>query len=134
MSQKSVRGKTGEEHVCEYLSGLGWRIAERNYRIRGGEIDIIAEDDATIAFVEVKTRKSGSAFNGLEAMTKQKMRCIFRTAEHYLQKKPESGKLVRFDLALVDVTTEDIPRVLDMEYMENAFDSSYLEFDTYLTY
>ena len=51
---RSETGKLGEEKVCEYLTQLGYTIAARNFRIKGGEIDIIAEDGTYLAFVEVK--------------------------------------------------------------------------------
>lgn len=123
MSTQSVRGKAGEDRVCNYLIDGGWHIEARNYRIRGGEIDIIARKDGVLAFVEVKTRKFGSLTEGTEAVTKKKQSCIIRTADRYIQDNPSDAEEIRFDVAEVTVTTEDIPRVLEMNYMENAFDA-----------
>lgn len=50
-------GRRGETAVCSYLMERGYKILTRNYRIRGGEIDIIAQKEEILAFVEVKTRK-----------------------------------------------------------------------------
>ncbi len=123
MSKASERGKTGEDHVCGYLEKLGWKIAARNYRIKGGEIDIIAEKSEVITFVEVKTRKFGSLSDGIDAVDTKKQRCIVRAADRYIEEFPIDNREVRFDAAVVTVTTDEIPRVLEMKYYENAFDA-----------
>ncbi len=123
MSTRSVRGKAGEDHVCEWLKARGWTIEARNYRIKGGEIDIAARKDGVLAFVEVKTRKYGTLTEGIDAVDRRKRARVIRTADRYIQEHPSDADTVRFDVALVTVTTEDIPRVLDMEYLEDAFDS-----------
>ena len=69
-------GKIGEELVCRYLIKRGYNIISRNYRIKGGEIDIIAENGDYLAFVEVKTRKPDGLTNGFDAVTKRKQRLI----------------------------------------------------------
>ncbi len=113
-------GKLGEEKVCEYLSGQGYRIAVRNFRIKGGEIDIIAENDFYIVFVEVKTRKPDSAVTGFEAVTKRKKGLIIRAAAEYCIRHP-SGLQPRFDIAQVIV---DRGKTLRIDYIENAFDTT----------
>ena len=123
MSVRSERGKAGEEHVCRYLEKRGWRIAARNYRIKGGEIDIVAEKDGIIAFVEVKTRKFGSLSDGIDAVDAKKRKCVIRAADRYLEEFSDMAHEVRFDAAVVTITTEEAPRVLEMQYYENAFDA-----------
>ena len=123
MSVGSSRGSAGEEYVRSYLAERGWMIAARNFRVRGGEIDIIARKDDIIAFVEVKTRKFGSLDNGLGAVDRNKRRFIIRAADRYLENEPPGAVTVRFDVAVVAVTTEEMPRVLEMRYFENAFDA-----------
>lgn len=124
MSVKSERGKAGEEYVSAYLEKRGWRIAGRNYRVKGGEIDIIAVKNGTIAFVEVKTRKFGSLDgDGMTAVDAKKRAAVIRAAQRYLETGAAGGAAIRFDVALVTVTTEEIPRVLGMEYYEDAFDA-----------
>ena len=123
MSVRSDRGRAGEEYVCSYLENKGWKIERRNYRIRGGEIDIIASKDDTVAFVEVKSRKFGSIDEAIEAIDRRKQSLVIRAAGRYLNEFPAGDKSVRFDAAAVTVTTEDIPRVLEMKYYENAFDT-----------
>ena len=123
MSVKSDRGRAGEEYVCEQLIKLGWTISARNYRVRGGEIDIVAENAQVVAFVEVKSRKFGSLDNAIEAIDRKKQSFVIRAADRYLCEHPAGAKEVRFDAAVVTVTTEEIPRVLEMKYYENAFDA-----------
>ena len=77
---KSETGKLGEESVCRYLTERGYRIAARNYRIKGGEIDIIAENGDYLAFVEVKARRPDSLVTGFEAVNKRKRGLIIKTA------------------------------------------------------
>ena len=124
MSVKSERGAFGEGYVAERLQNEGYIIKERNYRVKGGELDIIAERDGIIAVVEVKTRKFGSLTEGIEAITRKKMDCIIKTTRLYLLKNGIEDKGVRFDVAEVTVTTEKIPRALGFNYYENACDAT----------
>jgi putative endonuclease len=123
MSTQSVRGKAGEDFVCGNLKAAGWTVEARNYRIKGGEIDIVARKAGTLAFVEVKTRKANSLTEGIDAVDRRKRSCIIRTADRYIQEHPSDADTVRFDVALVTVTSEEVPRVISMEYLDNAFDS-----------
>lgn len=123
MSVNSERGRAGEEYVCGYLEKRGWKIAARNFRVKGGEIDIIAEKSGVIAFVEVKTRKFGSLSDGIEAVDAKKRKCVIRAADRYLEEFSDMAREVRFDAAVVTITTEEAPRVLEMHYYENAFDA-----------
>ncbi|MGN0657646.1 MAG: YraN family protein [Ruminiclostridium sp.] len=122
MSVRSERGAFGEEQTAIYLINRGYRILARNYRIKGGEIDIIAEKEGLIAVVEVKTRKFGSLTQGIEAVTKKKQSRIIKAARSYLfETGTEAG--VRFDVAEVTITTEENPRLLEINYYEDAFDA-----------
>ena len=75
---RSEIGKIGEDYVCGYLTKLGYTVSARNYRIKGGEIDIIACNGDYIAFVEVKSRKSDSLVSGFEAVNKRKKQLIIK--------------------------------------------------------
>ena len=81
-------GNMGETAVCRYLESKGYRIVERNFRIKGGEIDIIACNDEYITFTEVKTRRRNSMVSAFEAITASKIRFIIRTASEYSQRFP----------------------------------------------
>jgi putative endonuclease len=120
MMTKSETGKLGEEQVCTYLTDRGYTILARNYRIRGGEIDIIAENGDFIAFVEVKTRKPDSLVTGFEAVNKRKRGLIIKTAADYCCKHPTMLQ-PRFDVAQVIASGG---RVLSIDYIQNAYDTT----------
>ena len=127
MSVSDVRGKAGEDAVCSYLEEQGCKILARNYRKKGGEIDIIVQDGDTAVFVEVKTRKYGAMENGAYAMTKAKMRRIIATSEEYMYEHSELDLYRRFDTAYVTVTSEKYPQILDIEYYKADFNAASLE-------
>ena len=123
------RGKAGEDAVCEYLKKQGSEIIMRNYRIKGGEIDIISEKDGCIAFTEVKTRKFGALTEGYEAVTKAKMRRIINASEQFIRSNPRyKDRKRRFDAAFVTVTTDKLPQILDMEYYKGYFTLADLDY------
>lgn len=112
-------GRFGEEKAADYLISKGYAIRDRNFRCRFGEIDIIAEKDGTIVFVEVKLRKNdryGSAAEFVNTSKQRKIRC---TAEFYLcgQRSEEN---CRFDVMEIYAPsgTEGTVRI---NYIENAF-------------
>lgn len=117
---KSEIGKLGEESVCAYLIERGYKITARNYRIKGGEIDIIAENGDYIAFVEVKSRKPDSMVSGFEAVNKRKRGLIIKTAAYYCCKHPNMLQ-PRFDVAQVII---DAGKVLSIDYILNAYDTT----------
>ena len=117
---KSETGKLGEDTVCEYLAGKGYRIVERNYRIRGGEIDVIAENGDYLAFVEVKARRPDSLVTGFEAVNKRKRGLIIKTAADFCRKRPTMLQ-PRFDVAQVAI---DDGKVVGLDYIPNAFDTT----------
>jgi putative endonuclease len=121
---KSEIGKLGEDFVCAYLEKNGYTIAERNYRIKGGEIDIIAVNDNYLAFVEVKTRKPDSLVSGYDAITKRKKELIIKTAADYCWKHPTVLQ-PRFDTAQVIF---DGKRICSIDYIKNAFDTTGYKF------
>lgn len=117
---QKITGDAGEKAVCSYLAEKGFSVIERNYRIQGGEIDIIAVCGGEIHFVEVKSRKSRDASLGLEAIGAAKQKRIIRAAlkycsEHIVDLQP------CFDAALVCI---DEGCVLGIDYYENAFSTS----------
>lgn len=114
---KSETGKIGENAVSEYLVNKGCRIITRNYRIKGGEIDIIASKDGYIIFVEVKTRKPNSLCGAFEAVTQKKRNLIIKTAIRYMYENPTNLQ-PRFDIAAVTALNG---RIIDIDYLENAF-------------
>jgi len=113
-------GRLGEEYVQGYLKKQGFSILEANYRTSFAEIDIIAQKENLIAFVEVKTRESSAFGEPFEAVTKSKQRSIRNAATIYMLKHED--KYASLDVAEVFATvTRDGLDVLDFNYIENAF-------------
>lgn len=77
-TQRRKAGNIGEDAVCGFLVRHGYEIIKRNFTVRGGEIDIIAEKADIIAFVEVKTREHGSLTSAEEAVDPVKRGISFR--------------------------------------------------------
>ena len=96
----AVRGREGEEIARRYLRDHGYLIVARNWHCRFGEIDLIARDDDTLVFVEVKARAS-SGFGGPEgAVTLHKQARLIAAARAYLR-DAKSEIPVRFDVVTV---------------------------------
>jgi putative endonuclease len=97
-------GRTGERLAAEELSQQGYRILEQNFRCSYGEIDLIAEDEHDLIFVEVKTRR-GNAF-GLpeEAVTRRKQQKIVQVASYYLDLHACSNRSWRIDVVAVQLS------------------------------
>lgn len=119
-TQRRKAGNIGEDAVCGFLVRHGYEIIKKNFTVRGGEIDIIAEKADIIAFVEVKTRTIGSMTSAEEAVDLRKQRLIIRTAQAYLQNAAQPLQC-RFDVATVE--TEG-GKVKKLRYYVNAFDAS----------
>ena len=105
MSNK-LTGNYGEELACQYLKNLGYKILERNYLIRGGEIDIVCQDKEYLVFMEVKTRYSHDFGLPEESITPWKIKSLLKTALFYIQKINWGDKGYRIDLITVDFTDD----------------------------
>jgi len=115
-----ITGKFGEAAAEKYLKKNKYKILETNYNIRGGEIDIIAEKNGYVVFVEVKTRSDARFGTGAEAVTYNKIQRITKAAQFYLMYKPETD--ARFDVIEVfaEVRGEKI-KLAGITHIENAF-------------
>lgn len=115
-------GQQGEALACQYLSRQGYRVIARNYRTKLGEIDIIAEEQGTLVFVEVKTRRGHQCGHPFEAVTPTKCRQISKVALEYLAETGREGHSARFDVVAISFAGEAAPVV---ELAKNAFDLSF---------
>ena len=114
-------GAEGENKVASFLRKNGYAIVKSNFQCRYGEIDIIAENDEYILFVEVKTRKLNGLVSGAEAVNGFKQRRITLTANDYII-KTECQKQPRFDVAVVSVFERaDKSLGYNLKYIENAW-------------
>lgn len=95
-------GNQGEDLACDYLRKIGYQIIQRNYLIRGGEVDIIAKDGEYLVFVEVKTRWSHEYGLPVESITSWKIKHLLKTARFYLLKINWGNGPYRLDFVSVD--------------------------------
>jgi ribonuclease HII len=96
-------GARAEEVAVFYLRGLGYRILGRNVRTPEGEIDVVALDGATVAFIEVKMRRTRRFGSAVSAVDMKKRRRIRESAANYMQFLPEGQKTIfRFDVVTIE--------------------------------
>ena len=112
-------GKLGEDYAAGLLLEKGYRILERNYHSRFGEIDIIAQNSEYLVFAEVKTREEHFSVSPLESVTAAKQKKLWKTALLYLQSHPTPLQ-PRFDVIGI-VTEGEGFTVKSAEHIQNAF-------------
>ncbi|MDO8581781.1 MAG: YraN family protein [bacterium] len=108
ISRNRSFGDRGEALVCDYLKKKGYRIREKQWRSKVGEIDVIAEKGGVFVFVEVKTRQSNAFGYPEEAVTERKRQHLMRAAELYCQLK-NIEKPRRIDVVAVIIGGNDLP-------------------------
>ena len=120
MNDKKERGNWGEERAALFLRLHGYRIVERNFRCRQGEIDIIARKGEVVVFVEVKQRKNADFGEAREFVTYSKQRRVIAAAELWLL-KTGCELQPRFDV--IEVYAPEGTKTLfpEINHIENAF-------------
>ena len=115
-------GKKGEELVAAYLKSQGYIIVKRNWRDgRYGEIDIIAENNKYIVFVEVKTRSEGALVSGFDAIDEGKKRRTKNAALMFMQRF-NTDLMPRIDVAQVTASVDSNGKYnWNMNYIKSAF-------------
>ncbi len=115
-------GAAGEDEAVAYLTAKKYKIVERNYRCKTGEIDIIAMDGAYMIFVEVKMRKNNHYGFPSEAINHCKRKRIIRTAEQYLVSKKMFDVNVRFDvIEIIGNIKNERVNIKSIRLIKNAF-------------
>lgn len=109
-------GIWGEMYAGRYLRDKGYNILSANFYSRTGEIDIVAEKNSTVCFVEVKTRKEGAFFDPAYAVDKKKEENVRSTAAVYMS-AAKKNKPVRFDIIEVIICDTQYK----IRHIENAF-------------
>ena len=112
------QGRRGEDLAVAFLLGRGYRILQRNWREKTGEIDIIAERAGVLVFCEVKSRRSVCCGTGAEAVGRHKQQHIIRTALLYMQKYKVTDTPCRFDI--IEVMPGHAGKTA-LNHIENAF-------------
>ncbi|HRU05063.1 MAG TPA: YraN family protein [Candidatus Brocadiia bacterium] len=103
-------GPLGESLAARFVEGLEWRVLARNYRARGGEIDLVAEDQGEIVFIEVKTQSQATLGEPEDRVAPVKQRRLARAALQYAREKRLDGRAFRFDVVAIVMTAQG-PRV-----------------------
>lgn len=119
MHSRDELGHRGEDEAARYLRGIGYRIVARREKILRGDIDIVALDDRTVVFVEVRSRTDTAHGHPVETVGQQKQRRMADLANAYIRRHRLQDCSVRLDV--VTVTFGAAGPVV--EHFQNAFDS-----------
>lgn len=117
ITSTKAQGNKGELIAMQHLQRLGFRIVEMNYRFGHGEIDIVARDDDTLVFCEVKLRKSDEYGDPEYAITPKKQRQIRKVAQGYLYEHEMKEQECRFDVVAIRMN-RGVPEI---NHIRNAF-------------
>lgn len=96
----AAKGAAAEESAASYLAARGLRVIGRNFRVRGGEIDLICRDGNSVVFVEVRLRRRSDYGGAAASITAAKQAKIIMAARHWLARHGEAP--CRFDCVLTD--------------------------------
>ena len=120
MSQARIAlGKSGEDLACRELERRGYAILARRFRVRSGELDIVARDGSVLVFVEVKARTGRQFGDAAEAVTFVKQRRLTVLANEYLIRHRVSECRCRFDVVSIHYGAGKP----EIEIIQNAFET-----------
>ena len=111
-------GRAGEAAAATYLERRGYRVAARNVRAGGVELDLVVERPGLVAFVEVKTRRSRALGPPEASVDARKQRRIVRGAAAWLQEHRRPRRSVRFDVVTCEPAADGLWRI---QHIEAAF-------------
>lgn len=114
-------GKHAEQLAETYLNKHGLRLLQRNYRCRGGEIDLIMTDNGTLVFVEVRYRKHQMFGGAAASVDRRKQQRLQLAARHYLQQHRAENRVCRFDVIAISPGADGQNAV---EWINNAIETS----------
>lgn len=104
----NVLGNLAEDFAVGFLQEKGYKIVNRNFRSRFGEIDIIAEESGILVFVEVKARWSQKFGSPVEAVTPQKLYKIKKTADYYALINSKTNQKMRIDVVALEMNKGEV--------------------------
>lgn len=99
---RKLRGGKAEDLASAFLLKNGYKIVERNFRNKLGEIDIIAKEQKIVVFIEVRSMSAALLSTAAESITSKKIKKIIRVAESYINYKKLEGNEFRFDVVIID--------------------------------
>jgi putative endonuclease len=120
MKYNKLLGAFGEDMACSYLEKQGYKILKRNFNCRVGELDIVAMDGETLAFVEVKCRTGVNYGNPSEAVSFSKQGKIVKAALFFMTKYKLFDYMCRFDV--IEVLTDGAKEDTRINLIKNAFE------------
>lgn len=129
MSTAQEQGKLAENLACQYLEKKGFKLLDKNYQCRFGELDLIMQDKNSLVFVEVRYRSNSSFGTGAETITINKQSKLIKTASEYLLRHAKLAKYpARFDVVSMSGSlhgsVENLKAGnLSIDWIENAFDA-----------
>jgi putative endonuclease len=103
-----ILGNFGEDIAVKILQSKGYKIVQRNYRCKLGELDIIAEKNDYLVFIEVKTRWTDKFGKPEEAVDKRKLAKLYRMVEYYLTKTKITNRKIRLEVVALDIRENKI--------------------------
>ena len=114
MTTTQAQGAAAEEQAARFLAERGLRVIERNFRVRGGELDLICQDGPTVVFVEVRLRRRIDYGGAAASITAAKQAKLVMAARHWLARHGQySDRSCRFDCVLMDGN--------NIEWLRDAF-------------
>lgn len=117
---RAEQGRQAEQRALAYLEAQGLHLIARNYRCRGGEIDLVMRDRVHLVMVEVRYRRRTSYVKAAASVDLRKQRRLIWATRHYLAMHPQAAdQPVRFDVLALDGPI-DAP---DIEWLRNAFEA-----------
>jgi len=119
-SNRKATGREAELLAQSYLRELGMRIVSLNWRCRSGEIDIVAEQDGILRFVEVRSRSTEGRYGtAVQSVDARKQRQVRETAQVYLYQTKQFERKVQFDVIAIRLDCEG--KLLELQHIEHAF-------------
>lgn len=119
MDERKKLGNDGENIAYGYLTDLGYKLVQKNYRIRSGEIDLIMTDQNTLVFIEVRTKSSSFYGSPLETVNYKKQNVIIKTANFFLHSHPKfQDSDCRFDVIGIVINKQN---KVEINHIKDAF-------------
>ena len=118
MAHKDVLGRAGEERAARYLQSRGYTVLDRNWRIREGELDLVAASGADLVVVEVKTRRGEGFGHPLEAIDRRKQSRLWRLAMAWIAAHPDEAQGRRLRIDAIAIVGPD-PSSARLEHLED---------------
>ena len=107
MARHNETGKLGEKLAAVYFTEKGYRILHQNWQHNKLEVDIIAEKDGILHFIEVKTKRTNNYGYPEDQVSKQKIRNLIEAAEEYLHIDSKEWKKIRFDILAITILADE---------------------------